>query len=226
MVFPFVLYDIFKNLFDLTLNLGSTIKNSLQKLNVRGEVVDTLWQGQNSEQIGFLSRSPLNDSLVMSIWRPESGWDLALYDMDKRALTYLSQDNVIQQHPVFDPEGKRILFTADYDGVYNIYQLDLSSHELTRLTNVEGGAFHPVLLKGQLYYAGYTAEGFDVFVMEDIAPEVVTDKVATPGETEPASPPVPASVATTDFPEPPRASTSACRTPTPGSDRSAARRGR
>jgi Tol biopolymer transport system component len=45
----------------------------------------------------------------------------------------------------YSPDGERLYFASDrLEGVYDIYRMDLDTRELTRLTDVIGGAFNPV----------------------------------------------------------------------------------
>ncbi|MEN9464774.1 MAG: hypothetical protein RL217_955 [Pseudomonadota bacterium] len=59
-----------------------------------------------------------------------------------------------------------MLFSADYQGVYNLYQLNLNTQQLSALTATNTGAFQPHSLSGQLFYQEYSAEGFRLKVQE------------------------------------------------------------
>lgn len=160
--------------------------NSLVRLNRQGEVQKIIWSWKQGEQVGYLSRAPSADRLVMSIWRPTQGWDLAILDINNSSLIYLTEDSAIQQHPIYTSHGNAILFSADYDGIYNIYRLDLDNGTLVRLTNVRGGAFYPVIHKGRLYYSGYTSDGFDIFMIDTLRLDSVRHAVKLPLEEDKA----------------------------------------
>jgi hypothetical protein len=55
-----------------------------------------------------------------------------------------------------------ILFTANYGGVYALYQYDPQSRETYQLTK-SGYAEHGVVISGMLYFKGMSTQGFDVY---------------------------------------------------------------
>ncbi|MGE5236409.1 MAG: hypothetical protein ACM3O7_08685 [Acidobacteriota bacterium] len=60
---------------------------------------------------------------------------------DRQQLTFGDGDD---EGAAFSRDGKRLYFASDRDqGVYDIYRLDLATHELTRLTRVIGAALNP-----------------------------------------------------------------------------------
>ena len=57
----------------------------------------------------------------------------------------------------------RIYFSADYDGIYNVYSIGPDGTLLKRHTSVTGGAFYPVRAHdGQLIIAEYGSSGFRI----------------------------------------------------------------
>ncbi len=70
-------------------------------------------------------------------------------------------DNVKIQ-PRFSADGRRVLFSSDADGVYNLYATDLVSGETKRLTRTLTGMFAPAPAGNTLYALGYFREGFDI----------------------------------------------------------------
>ncbi len=56
----------------------------------------------------------------------------------------------------------QLYFTSDVDGLQNIYTYDLSTHQLTRITNSRYGADFPYIHpeSGRLYYSEYGMPGF------------------------------------------------------------------
>lgn len=136
----------------------------LQMLSNTGQVLDTLWAGQQHEVIGEPRWSPDGTQLVAAVWRAGQ-WDLELFSLADRQWRKLTHNTQIETQPRFSADGTAIFFSADYDGVYNIRRLDLASQQLTTLTNVRGGAFDPTLSADEktLYYAGTTPRGYDIF---------------------------------------------------------------
>lgn len=167
--------------------------NSLQLLDARGKLIETLWTGAPGEVIADLSWSPDGAALVASVWRQAQGWNLERFTLGDRRWQALTQDAAIEMHPQFAPEGQAVLFTSDHGGIYNLRRLDLASGRVATLTNVPGGAFYPTMTAdGTLYYSGYGAQGFDLYRLA----------AAEPLPT-PSAPQGPSAVAAAPAPEPP-----------------------
>ena len=147
--------------------------NSLQLLNAKAEVIETLWRGKFEEQIGQITSSEFQPYIVATVWRPGLGWNLEKFDLQNKQWTALTQDHAIETQPQFSPDGQRILYSSDQDGIYNIYEYDLNTGKTARLTNLIGGAFYPALANDRLAYIGYSARGFDVYAMNTPEPQPV-----------------------------------------------------
>jgi hypothetical protein len=145
--------------------------NALQLLDADAHVIETLWQGKNEEQIGQMTSSEAQTFIVASVWRPGSGWNLEKFDLQSKQWTALTHDHNIETQPQFSPDGQGILYSADSDGIYNLYQYDLKTGEIAKLTNLLGGAFYPAMAKDRLAYIGYSVRGFDVYALKTIKPE-------------------------------------------------------
>ncbi|HSP13396.1 MAG TPA: hypothetical protein VLV78_01440 [Thermoanaerobaculia bacterium] len=94
--------------------------------------------------------------------------DIVLYDRGGSRIANLTESlqRSTNASPRFD--GSRVLFTSDVTGVPNVYVWD--SGTITRLTNLYGAAFFPSTADGRtIYYADYSAEGFDVAAFERAA---------------------------------------------------------
>lgn len=164
-------YAIWNNTGDRIIAVHNALENNrLDLLDANGHKLKTLWQGKAREQIGQMSMSPSQPNLVASVWRSGDGWDLEKFDLQTRKWTALTRDHNIEAEPQFTPDGKAILYSADYDGVYNIYRYDLASGKRTKLTNVLGGAFFPAIAGDRLAYIGYSDKGFDVYALPTSAP--------------------------------------------------------
>lgn len=60
-----------------------------------------------------------------------------------------------EREPVFDAAGEKILFVGEEGGVPDLYELELASGRVTRLTRSTGGAFTPAYApNGDLVFAG------------------------------------------------------------------------
>lgn len=172
-------------------------ESRLQLLNANAEVIETLWQGQDNEQIESVTSSVHQPYFVASIWRPVLGWNLEKFDLQRRQWTPLTHDQAIESQPRFSTDGRSILYSADSDGVYNIYQYELQTGTTMKLTNVLGGAFYPAELSDGLAYIGYSVHGFDVYALTASKPDpAAAIATATPESDDQAKSQPSASAAT------------------------------
>lgn len=153
-------------------------------LNTQGKIVETPWTGDNQTVLSQIDLSPDGQHLVASLWRRATGWNLELFSLATRQWQALTHSTAIEGQPQFSADGKSIIFSADYDGVYNIHRLNLSNGDIQRLSHVLGGAFSPSenAQDGFVYYAGYGPSGFDIYALNSHnQPQLET--VVTPGSS-------------------------------------------
>ena len=144
-------------------------RSELVLLDANGRLLEVLWQGREAV-LGPLDWSA-RGGLVAALWRPEAGqWDLARFHLDRRRWTLLTDDAAVQTDPRFTADGA-LLYSADHDGVFDIWRIPLAGDRRERLTRVLGGAFEPALARdGALYYTGLTPHGQQVFRLSDPRP--------------------------------------------------------
>jgi len=144
---------------------------SLDILTHDGEWVENLWTATNGEILSFIDWSPVNDLIIAAVWRPAGGWNLEIFNMETSLWQALTEDAAIPLHPSFSQDGSRVLFSADYDGIYDLYELDINNAIMSRLTHVVGGAFHPSEApSGVIYYIGYHQDGYDFYQLNNKTP--------------------------------------------------------
>ena len=138
------------------------------------------WQGDEHVVLGAFDVSANGQYLVAAIKRPQQGWNLErllLTEPDSDNLHYnscffntlefsagnwqaLTDSKAIENAPAFLPDG-RIVFSADYDGIYNIYVLDPNTQEINQLSQEIGGAFQPHWQADLgLVYQAYDSAGY------------------------------------------------------------------
>lgn len=120
-----------------------------------------LWQGSSNTVLGDFDVSADGQWLVAAVKRPQQGWNLERMNLASRQWQALTDTRATENSPVCLPDG-RVLFSADYDGVYNLYVLAPDSGRLEQWTRVVGGAFSPRWLNGELVYQQYTAQGYQL----------------------------------------------------------------
>jgi Tol biopolymer transport system component len=70
--------------------------------------------------------------------------------------------------PAFSPDGKKLLFVSDMNGINNIYLMDLDDMSVRPITNSLNGVYQLSLSKdgNKLAFASLAKGGFDVFLMK------------------------------------------------------------
>ena len=116
--------------------------------------------------------NPGENLLALVIWKPGGYRDLYLYDLREERLLRITENREAVFSPTWTPEGDRVLFHADKDGIHNLYAYDLAEGEFYQVTNVLGGAFDPLVIedKEKLVYVGYDSSGYNLFAL-DYAPD-------------------------------------------------------
>lgn len=155
---------------------NDTGDKALHLLSSSGEFLQPLWQGSDKEVIAQPDWSPNGNTIVAAVWRSGDGWNLEEFSLQSKTWRKITNTDYIEAQPQYTEDGKAILFSADYDGVFNAMRLDINTKKLTRLTNLVGGAFSVTEAPegGGIYYTGISENGRDVYHLEKIKPQVIT----------------------------------------------------
>ena len=144
-------------------------KSELWQLDRQGQQ-RVLWPGSDLV-IGSFAIHPNEPWLVASVKRPQRGWNLEKFAWQSGEWQALTDTRAVEQQPEFMPDG-RLLFSADYDGTFNIYRFDSRQpNQIEQLTQVTTGAFQPRWFEGQLIYQHYHSEGYSLIVQEELHPK-------------------------------------------------------
>lgn len=158
-------------------------QHALHLLDLQGNKLDTLWQGSDTTVIGSIDWSPDGTSLVATLWRPDTLWNLEYFNIKSRHWSLLTRGPDIENSPRFSDDGLSVVFSADYSGIFNIYQLTLATDKLVKLTNVMGEANSPALFQSaggdQLAYINLGTNGYDLFHITEISPTPVPPAIDT-----------------------------------------------
>lgn len=119
--------------------------------------ITTLWQAENGEQLLNLAVSQTGQ-VAASLWR-RGFVDLALWQAEQ--WQYLNQDRYQDIEPTWQDDN-RLLFASDRSGHFDVYQLDVSTRQLTRLTRTLGGAFQPSASASFLWYVALAGDGYNI----------------------------------------------------------------
>lgn len=121
-----------------------------------------LWRGQPGE---VLADFDVRDQrIIASLKQANQGWNLSIADMSASPLRWqaITDSKATENSPEFISDSE-IIFSADYQGVFNIYQMNLTAPEtLQQLTNTLTGAFNPSVINHTLYFSRYQHNGYQL----------------------------------------------------------------
>ncbi len=127
--------------------------------------------------------------------------DLYRVDLATEGFERLTADQALELSPTVTADGRWLVYSADVDGVYDVYARDLTGDAGTRrLTRVLTGAFDPAVSPDGrwLVYARWSGEGFELYRL----PFSPLTSPAAPTQRRallPAEPPAPAAATRRDY---------------------------
>jgi hypothetical protein len=148
----------------VTNDLGAT---NLALIPFEGGPHRVLFQGRSGDQVFTPRWSPDGKQVVYSHWSLGGYRDIYLMEVATRKTRRLTADRALDTNPVFSADGRRIYFSSDRTGIYNIFCWDRETEQVSQVSNVVGGAFSPAISpdERELYYVGFSAKGYDLHAM-------------------------------------------------------------
>jgi Tol biopolymer transport system component len=145
---------IFQN--DGTVNIGVC--------DINGKNFKKLTFFDNGEQL-YNPKFSKDDSFILFDYSYHDNRDIGRVDTNGSNYVLITKSNADERHPFMANNGV-LYYSSDETGIFNIYSLNLETGIKKQHTNVTGGAFMPsVNNKGDLVYAGYTSDGYKIFML-------------------------------------------------------------
>ena len=129
----------------------------------------------NSKGVRRLTSFKRGEQIYSPVWHPDGNrlfyaWSRDAHREIRELDITTGQETVIFIHPTADfrdpfisVDGKRLYFSSDIDGIFNIYASNLETGSLTQITSVQGGAFMPHADRnGTVYFAEYVSSGYKI----------------------------------------------------------------
>ncbi len=130
-----------------------------------------------------------NRHVAYSSWTKGGYRDVRIVDTFDGSFEEVTHDRAVESGPCFSPDGKRLYFHSDRNGIMNIYVYDLATKALKQVTNTVNGAMQPAISADEktLVYLGYTHEGYDIYAM-DLDPSKYLDALPYVDDRPPPPP--------------------------------------
>lgn len=123
---------------------------------------------KNGEQVYNPKWSPDGSQIVFD-YSINDGRDIALISATGGDIRYLINGIKDSRNAIYSADGKKIIYTSDESGIFNIYQYDLLTGTKEQLTNVLGGAFMPTVNQNNdIAFASYTSTGYKISFLKNI----------------------------------------------------------
>lgn len=123
--------------------------------------------------IAFSSDRPLDSDQDSSDY--EYGrYHLYILELQSGRITPVTAAEGNNTSPTWSPDGRKICFVSDRNGIHNLYVIDLDTSLVFPVTNVLSGCFSPSWSADgdKIAFSAFQKGGWDIFLMKDIRPAV------------------------------------------------------
>ncbi len=141
---------------------------------------DPVWSPDGS-QIAFVSDrgNYLNGANIQMSKYNFTNKDIYIYTVATKSIQRITNDPFEENYPAWSSSGKKLAYTSDRSGVFNIYIKDLDSNDSSyAITNVLTGIQQLSWSKddSKLVFSGYKDGGWDVYILTnplDVPPDSI-----------------------------------------------------
>ncbi len=149
---------------------GSDGTLNLYTMKTDGSDVKRLTSYSDGEQVYDPKWSPDGSTIIFD-YSIRDGRDVYTVPASGGSASPLIATPSDERNAVYTPDGKNILFCSDKTGIFNLYQYNVASREISQITNVLGGVFMPAVNgSGQIAFSSYTSTGFKLSLMNSPPP--------------------------------------------------------
>jgi Tol biopolymer transport system component len=132
--------------------------------------MDPAWSPDGSE-LAFISDrgdslSPVHDQFQMNSHQFQQV-DLYVLNTVDHSIERLTRDQAEESSPAFGPDGSKIIYLSDKNGISNIYMMDRNKQNISSLTNLLTGASQISMSKdaSRLAFSAFYNGGYDIFII-------------------------------------------------------------
>ena len=137
----------------------------------------------NGQEVAFVSdrgrvvRSPADGFRMQD--HPDDQYDLYIMDVETGVTTRYTSDEAKERTPVFSPEGDKVAYISDKNGITNIFILDRATGETYPITNLLTGVSQISWSRdgSRMAFASFYNGGYDIYLLSnplEIEPGSVT----------------------------------------------------
>jgi len=166
--------------------------SNLRKLtDDRYTVRDPAWSPNGTTIVFVTDRGPDTDVDALTFGQSR----LALYDLPTGTIELIGGQEGMNYSPQWSPDGTKIGFVSDRNGISNIFVFDLIDHRLYQVTNLSTGvcgiaqgspAMSWARERDRMLFSAFKRGGWDIYVVERPLDRMVAVANESTEETEPA----------------------------------------
>ncbi len=146
--------------------LGRDGTENLATIEVATGAVTHLTNFTSGEQVVHPQWAADGKSVLYSMYTGNSQ-DIFVLDVVSGQSQPLLQSQADSRDASFSPDGRKIYFSWNKTGIFNIYSMDLQTRQTQQLTNVLGGAFMPsVNRNGEFLFSTFTSDGYKIALLK------------------------------------------------------------
>ncbi len=143
---------------------------NLFTMNTDGTNIKHLTSFSHGEQVYDPKWSPDGKTILFD-YSIKDGRDITMVPSGGGEVTFVLATPGDERNAIFTADGKKLIFSSDRSGVFNLYEYDLTAKATVQVTNVLGGAFMPsVNASGDVVFASYTSSGYKIAFIDSAHP--------------------------------------------------------
>lgn len=124
---------------------------------------DPVWSPDGKRMAFSSDRYPTDPNF------PYGQYDIFVMNADGSGLVRVTQSPASDRSPSWSPDGRKIVYTSDANGIFNLYIADLDSSLIYPITNVLTGCFSPCWSPDgrKIAFTSFNRGGWDIYVLKD-----------------------------------------------------------
>jgi len=140
--------------------------SGLMLLDVSGKPLGVLAHLPMGDTLGHITWSPDGASIVATVQRKKSGWNLELLDVKTHVWKPLTNTGDLVQRPQFSKDGQELYFLSDHAKIWNLRRLKPGEDKIETISNSASAITDAVIMPDKSYrMVEYTGNGKSIVAL-------------------------------------------------------------
>lgn len=119
-------------------------------------------KGELSTQFSGVKWNKEKKLAAVSQWQSPGAISIIIFDKNGNIIHRIGNDHYRFLAPSWTNDGEYLLFSADINGIFNIYSFSLKDKTICKITNEITGAFYPAISNSELIYVRFSIKGYQL----------------------------------------------------------------